>query len=77
MIRSYILISRWSKVHGQAAERPGQPARQDGGTYPIACLTHRCVGKTDDGEAGQTIGEVDLDGYGLPDHSPCTPSALS
>ena len=59
--------SRGSQIDGQAAERPGQPAGQQGGPPKVAGLAHRGVGESDDGEAGQTVGDVDLDGYGLPD----------
>ena len=40
---------------GQAPERPGQPARQDGGTDPIPRFTHGGVRETDDGEPGRPL----------------------
>ena len=52
---------RRSQIDGQAAEGPRQPARQDGGAHPIPRFTYRRVRETDDGEAGETVGNVDLD----------------
>ena len=59
--------SRGRQVDGDPPQRPGQPAGEDGGAHPVAGLAHGGVGQADDGEAGQPVGDVDLDRDGLTD----------
>ena len=59
--------ARGREVDGDPSQGPGETARQDGGAHPVAGLAHRGVGQADDGEAGQAVGDVDLDRDGAPD----------
>ena len=53
--------ARRGQVDGDPAERPRQPAREDGGAHAVACLPDGRVGQADDRESGQPVGDVDLD----------------
>ena len=53
--------ARGRQVDRDPSQRPGQAAREDGGAHAVARLAHRGVGQADDGEAGQPVGDVDLD----------------
>jgi hypothetical protein len=53
--------ARRGEVHRHPAQRPGQPTREKGGPDPVTRLTHGGVGQAHNGEAGQPVGDVDLD----------------
>ena len=53
--------ARRRQVHRDPLERPVQPARQQRRPDTVARLATRGVGQADDGEAGQTVRDVDLD----------------
>ena len=54
--------ARRRQVDRHPLERPVEPARQDGGPDPVPGLPAGGIGQADDGEAGQPVGDVDLDG---------------
>lgn len=49
------------EVDGHPLHRPFEFARLDRRSHTIASFATRCVGETDDREAGEPIGDVDLD----------------
>ena len=57
------------QIHRDSAQRPGQAARQDGGADPVARLSHSGVRQSDNCEAWETVGDVDLDRDGAPDRA--------
>jgi hypothetical protein len=61
--RPRLAQARRGQVHRDAAQRPGEPARQDRCAHAIARLAAGGVGRPDDGEAGQAARHVDLDGH--------------
>jgi hypothetical protein len=60
--------TRWGEIDHRSSKRPWQSAGEEGGTYAIARLTY-CGGQSDDGEPGQAVGDVDLDGHRAADGS--------
>jgi len=50
-------------VDGHPPERPLQPAGQQGGTDPVMRFAHRGIRQSHDGEPGEPVGHVDLDGH--------------
>jgi len=54
-------MSGWRQVHRDPGPEPRQAAREQRGTHAVTRLAHGGVGETDDGEAGQARGHVDLD----------------
>lgn len=54
--------ARRCKVHDRSPERPGEAAGQQGGTDPVPGFAYGGVGKSNDGESREAVGDVDLDG---------------
>ncbi len=54
--------ARGREVHGDPLQRPGETTREQGGADAVARLAARGIGEPDDREAGETGGDVHLDG---------------
>jgi hypothetical protein len=51
-----------SEIHRGASIGPLEPGGEQRGAHTIASLATRRIGQADDGEAGQPVGDMDLDG---------------
>ena len=65
--RSPFAHARRREVHGHPTHGPGQAAGQHSGADTVSRLAYRGVGQADDREAGQSVGDVDLDRHRAPD----------